>query len=54
MNGKSKLGWLLTLGSCLAIFVGIIMISRFIYIEPIYQLGLTLILLIGGLGLFGR
>ena len=55
MNGKSKLGWLLTLGSCLAIFVGIIMsLEVHLYRTNLYQLGLTLILLIGGLGLFVR
>ena len=54
-NGKSKLGWFLTLGSCLAMFVGIIAsLEVHVYRTNLYQLGLTLILLIGGLGLFVR
>lgn len=55
MDGKSKLGWFLTLGSCLAMFVGILAsLEVHVYRTNLYQLGLTLILLIGGLGLFVR
>ena len=55
LDGKSKLGWFLTFGSCLAIFVGIIAsLEVHVYRTNLYQLGLTLILLIGGIGLLIR
>ena len=54
-DGKSKLGWILTLGSMVAIFVGILSsLEIHMYRTNLYQLGITLVLLIGGLGLFVR
>gem|GEM_PF-191212 len=54
-DGKSKLGWILTIGSMLAIFVGILAsLEIHMYRTNLYQLGITLVLLIGGLGLFLR
>jgi uncharacterized protein len=54
-SGQSKVGWLLTLGSLLAMFVGIITSIQFRFVHTnLYQLGIVLILLIGGLGLLAR
>ncbi len=54
-SGQSKIGWVLTLGSLLAMFVGIITSIEFRFVHTnLYQLGIVLILLIGGLGLLAR
>ncbi|MFC1849229.1 hypothetical protein ACFL27_03370 [candidate division CSSED10-310 bacterium] len=54
-NAKSKIGWVLTGGSALAIFVGIIT-NLSIYFRPtsLYITLIMLVLLIGGLGLIFR
>lgn len=54
-NGRSKIGWFLTGGSALAIFVGIIT-NLNLYFRPtsLYVTLIMLVLLIGGLGLIAR
>jgi hypothetical protein len=54
-DGKSRLGWALTLGGALIVFLGILMNLR-IYFEPtsLFETLLMLVLLAGGLGLVAR
>jgi hypothetical protein len=54
-NGKSVLGWLLTLAGTVIIFAGILMNLR-IYFEPtsLFNTLVMLVLLVGGLGLLAR
>ena len=54
-DGKSVLGWLLTLGGALLIFLGILMNLR-VYFEPtsLFNTIVMLVLLAGGLGLIAR
>ena len=54
-DGKSALGWVLTLGGALIVFLGILLNLR-IYFEPtsLFDTILMLILLAGGLGLLAR
>ena len=54
-DGKSRLGWALTLGGALIVFLGILMNLR-IYFEPtsLFDTLLMLVLLAGGLGLLAR
>jgi hypothetical protein len=54
-NGRSKLGWLLSGGSLLVIFVGIIANLRVYFASAsLYVTLIMLILLVGGLGLIAR
>jgi hypothetical protein len=54
-NGKSVLGWILTLGGALIVFLGILLNLR-MYFEPtsLFDTLLMLVLLAGGLGLLAR
>ncbi len=54
-DGTSRLGWVLTLGGALIVFLGILMNLR-IYFEPtsLFDTLLMLVLLAGGLGLLAR
>lgn len=54
-DGRSRLGWLLTLGGALVVFLGILMNLR-VYFEPtsLFDTLLMLLLLAGGLGLLAR
>ena len=54
-DGKSRLGWALTLGGALIVFLGILMNLR-IFFEPtsLFETLLMLVLLAGGLGLVAR
>ena len=54
-DGRSRLGWLLTLGGALIVFLGILMNLR-IYFEPtsLFETLFMLVLLAGGLGLLAR
>jgi len=54
-DGKNVLGWVLTLGGALIVFLGILLNLR-IYFEPtsLFDTLLMLILLAGGLGLLAR
>ena len=54
-DGQSRLGWVLTLGGALIIFLGIIMNLR-MYFAPtsLFNTILMLVLLAGGLGLIAR
>ncbi len=54
-DGHSRLGWVLTLGGALIVFLGILMNLR-IYFEPtsLFETLLMLVLLAGGLGLVAR
>ena len=54
-DGKSRLGWALTLGGALVICLGVLVNLR-IYLEPtsLFDTLLMLILLAGGLGLLAR
>ena len=54
-NGRSPLGWLLTLGSAVAILVGIVVNLR-VYLQPTSLFGTLLMLglLAAGLGLIAR
>ena len=54
-DGKSKLGWVLTLGGALIIFLGVLMNLR-VYFAPtsLFNTLLMLVLLGGGLGLIAR
>jgi len=54
-DGESRLGWVLTLGGALIIFLGIIMNLR-LYFTPtsLFNTMLMLVLLAGGLGLIAR
>ena len=54
-DGKSPLGWVLTLGGALIVFLGILMNLR-IYFEPtsLFDTLVMLVLLTGGLGLLAR
>jgi hypothetical protein len=54
-DGKSTLGWVLTAGGALLIFLGILMNLR-IYFEPtsLFNTVVMLVLLAGGLGLIAR
>ena len=54
-NGQSWVGWALTIGSLLCIFVGVLMtLDVHFKTVPIYVLIIMLVLLIGGLGLVAR
>jgi hypothetical protein len=54
-NGKSIVGWLLTIGGLTIIFIGILM-SLHIYFQPtsLFNTLVMLVLLFGGLGLVLR
>jgi hypothetical protein len=54
-DGKSRLGWVLTLGGALVVFLGILMNLR-IYFEPtsLFDTLVMLVLLAGGIGLIAR
>src|SRR5262245_10600008 len=54
-DGKSKLGWVLTLGGALIIFLGVLM-NLHVYFAPtsLFNTLLMLVLLGGGLGLIAR
>jgi hypothetical protein len=54
-NGKSVIGWLLTVGGALFIFAGIIA-NMHIYFQPtsLFETMVMLILLVGGLSLIAR
>ena len=54
-NGKSIIGWLLTVGGLAMIFVGILM-SLHIYFQPttLFNTLIMLVLLFGGIGLIFR
>lgn len=54
-EGKSKLGWLLTLGSLIALIVGVIASIQFRFKSmSAFELIVILVLAFGGLGLFLR
>ena len=54
-NGKSIVGWLLTGGGALIIFLGIIVNLRFYFRQiSLYELLIMLVLLVGGIGLMLR
>ena len=54
-NGKSKVGWLLTVAGAAIIFAGILM-NLSIYFRPtsLFNTLMMLVLLVGGLGLIAR
>jgi hypothetical protein len=54
-DGTSRLGWVLTLGGALVVFLGILMNLR-IYFEPtsLFDTLVMLVLLAGGIGLIAR
>jgi hypothetical protein len=54
-DGRSALGWLLTLGGALVIFLGILVNLR-VYFQPtsLFNTIMMLVLLVGGLGLVAR
>ena len=54
-DGRSRLGWLLTAGGALIVFLGILLNLR-IYFEPtsLFDTLVMLVLLAGGLGLLAR
>jgi hypothetical protein len=54
-DGRSPLGWALTLGGSVIVFVGILMNLR-IYFQPtsLFNTLVMLVLLVGGLGLVAR
>jgi hypothetical protein len=54
-DGRSRLGWILTLGGALIVFLGILTNLR-IYFEPtsLFDTLVMLVLLAGGLGLMAR
>ena len=54
-DGKSRLGWLLTAGGVLIVFLGILLNLR-IYFEPtsLFDTLVMLVLLAGGIGLVAR
>jgi hypothetical protein len=54
-DGRSRLGWVLTLGGALIVFLGILLNLR-IYFEPtsLFETLLMVVLLAGGLGLVAR
>ena len=54
-NGKSKIGWLLTLAGSVIIFVGILT-NLDVYFRPtsLFNTILMLVLLVGGIGLVAR
>jgi hypothetical protein len=54
-DGKSRVGWVLTLGGALVIFLGVLLNLR-IYFDPtsLFDTLVMLILLAGGLGLVAR
>ncbi len=54
-DGRSRLGWVLTLGGALIVFLGVLMNLR-VYFEPtsLFETLLMLVLLAGGLGLVAR
>ena len=54
-DARSKIAWFLSVGSILIILVGILVTLEVrIYGANLYQLGLILVLLVGGVGLFLR
>ena len=54
-NGKSKVGWLLTFGGAIIIFVGIIAnLNVYFHNQSLFNVLTILILLVGGLGLVAR
>jgi len=54
-DGKSRLGWLLTAGGTLIVFLGILLNLR-VYFEPttLFDTLVMLVLLAGGVGLLAR
>ncbi|HUL76878.1 MAG TPA: hypothetical protein VL691_06410 [Vicinamibacteria bacterium] len=54
-DGRSRLGWLLTAGGAVIVFLGVLLNLR-IYFEPtsLFDTLLMLVLLAGGLGLLAR
>jgi len=54
-NGKSVLGWILTAGGALIIFLGVLM-NLHVYFTPtsLFNTLIMLVLLMGGLGLIAR
>ena len=54
-DGRSRVGWLLTVGGALIVFLGILLNLR-IYFEPtsLFETLLMVLLLAGGLGLVAR
>lgn len=54
-DGRSRVGWALTLGGALIVFLGVLMNLR-IYFEPtsLFETLLMMVLLAGGLGLVAR
>jgi hypothetical protein len=54
-NGKSIIGWVLTIGGALIIFLGVIVSLRFYFPQTsLYNLIIMLVLLLGGIGLVFR
>ncbi|PCJ19501.1 MAG: hypothetical protein COB02_07070 [Candidatus Cloacimonadota bacterium] len=54
-DGESKIGWLLTLASIIAIFIGIVSnLQIYFATTSLYSFGIMLTLLFGGLGLVAR
>jgi hypothetical protein len=54
-DGRSRVGWVLTIGGALVVFLGVLMNLR-IYFEPtsLFETLLMVLLLAGGLGLVAR
>jgi uncharacterized protein len=54
-DGRSRLGWALTIGGVLIVFLGILMNLR-VYLEPtsLFDTLLMLVLLAGGIGLIAK
>lgn len=54
-DGRSRIGWVLTLGGALVVFLGILLNLR-IYLEPtsLFETLMMLLLLGGGIGLMAR
>ncbi len=54
-NGKSVIGWILTVGGALIIFLGVIVSLRFYFPQTsLFNLIIMLVLLLGGIGLVLR
>jgi len=54
-NGKSIIGWILTIGGALIIFLGVIVSLRFYFPQTsLFNLIIMLVLLLGGIGLVLR
>jgi hypothetical protein len=54
-NGRSKIGWVLTIAGALFIFAGVL-VNMHLYFQPtsLFHTMIMLILLVGGLGLIAR